>query len=92
MDVLKLAPKGFVTWMMERDKSPGMTRLRENRTYAREVAAKLIEDKRQELKNGTSQKDLLSLLGQFCAAPTDLILYSFSQGKFYPATGMATEG
>ena len=54
MDVLKLAPKGFVTWMMERDKSPGMTRLRENRTYAREVAAKLIEDKKRELKNGTS--------------------------------------
>lgn len=73
IDILRFAPKGFVTWMMERDKSPGMTRLRENRTYSREVAAKLIEDKRQELKNGASRKDLLSLLGQFFAALTNLI-------------------
>ena len=98
MDAVKFAPKGFLTWMMERDKSPGIAQLRENRTHAHEVVAKLIEDKRQELKNGTSRKDLLSLLGQFCAAPspTKLItqhnVHSFSQGKFCSATGLATAG
>ena len=63
MDALKWAPEGFLTWFFEQDNRPGMVRLRENRTYAHEVARKLIEDKRQELKDGTSRKDLLSLLG-----------------------------
>jgi len=39
-----------------------MVKLRENREHAHEVAAKLIEEKRQELKDGASQRDLLSLL------------------------------
>jgi len=39
-----------------------MERVRQNREYAHEVAMKLIEEKRQELKDGTSRKDLLSLL------------------------------
>jgi len=50
-------------WMFERDQRPGMVKLRENRAYAHEVAAKLIEEKRRELKDGTSRRDLLSLLG-----------------------------
>jgi len=37
-------------------------RLRQNKIYAHEVATKLIEEKRQELKDGTSRKDVLSLL------------------------------
>ncbi|KAF9787520.1 cytochrome P450 [Thelephora terrestris] len=62
MDSIKWAPKGTGAWLFNRDKSSGMTRLRENRTYVREVAEKLIEEKRQELEDGTSGKDLLSLL------------------------------
>ena len=40
-----------------------MLNLRENKAYVHEVAARLIEEKRQEMKDGTSRKDLLSLLG-----------------------------
>ena len=67
MDSFKWAPEGFATWFMKRDKSPGMVNLRENKTYAHEVGMKLIEEKRQELKDGTSGKDLLSLLSSSCA-------------------------
>lgn len=63
MDAFKWAPKGFFAWFCDRAKHPAMERIRENRTYAHEVAAKLIEDKRQELKEGTSRKDVMSLLG-----------------------------
>ena len=63
MDSLRWAPAGFATWMFERDKRPAVVNLRENRKYAREVATKLIEEKRRELKGGTSGKDILSLLG-----------------------------
>jgi len=62
MDSFKWAPPGFSAWVSGRGQRPGMVNLRENRAYAHEVAEKLIEDKRQELKNGTSRKDLLSLL------------------------------
>lgn len=63
------APEGFFTWFLERDRRPGMLNIRENRRYAHEVAAKLIEEKKQELKDGTSRKDLLSVLGSSCAPP-----------------------
>jgi len=63
VDILRWAPKGLVTWMFERDQRPGMVKLRENRVYAHEVAAELIKEKKQELKGGTSRRDLLSLLG-----------------------------
>ena len=72
MDSLKWAPAGFTTWVLERDQNPGMVNLRENRVYVREVAVKLIEEKRQELMNGTSRRDLLSLLGSFCVPFTEL--------------------
>ena len=70
-DCFKLAPKGTSTWISNRNKSPGMVNLRENKTYAHEVAAKLIEEKRQEMKDGTSRKDLLSSLG-----PSFISMYS----------------
>jgi hypothetical protein len=66
MDLLKWAPKGLGAWLTDRRKSPGMIKLRENKTYAHEVASKLIEEKKQEMKDGTSGKDLLSLLGPSC--------------------------
>lgn len=94
MDAIKLAPKGLVTWYLERDQSPGMVNIRENRIYAHEVAAKLIEEKRQELKNGTSQKDLLSLLSSSCIPFTRHSMrcdvHFFSQGKLHYAIGSAT--
>ena len=90
MDVFKWAPKGAAIWLSDRSSSPGMTRLRENKEYAHEVAEKLIEEKRQELENGTSGKDLLSLLGQPCIPfvrrGRQYNFQLFSQGKFCPAT------
>ena len=63
IDALRFAPKGTTTWLMERDKRPAIAKLRENRTRVREVAEELIEHKRQELKSGNPQKDILSVLG-----------------------------
>jgi len=95
MNALIWAPEGSVTRMFERDKSPGMVNLRKNREYAHEVAAKLIEEKRQELRDGTSRKDLLSLLGPSCVPSMDCgalcNVRLFSQGEFYPAARMAAE-
>ena len=68
VNVLSWVSTGFATWMFERDQRPGMVMLRKNREYAHELAAKLIEEKRQELKDGTSRRDLLSLLGPSCVA------------------------
>ena len=65
IEALRWAPSGLTTWIFERD--PGMAKIRENREFAHEVAVKLIEEKRQELKDGTSRRDLLSLLGSSCA-------------------------
>jgi len=68
IDVLNWVPTGLATWIFERDQRPGMVMLRKNREYAHELAAKMIEEKRQELNDGTSRKDLLSLLGSSCVA------------------------
>jgi len=62
MNSFRWAPKGLPSWIVQRDQRPGMVMVRKNREYAHEVATKLIEEKRQELKDGTSQRDLLSLL------------------------------
>ena len=63
--------------------------------YAHEVAAKLIDEKKQELKDGTSRRDVLSLLGSSRLSFTSPgIWYNFqffSQGKFRSATRLATE-
>ena len=63
LDVLEWLPNGFSTWFYNARNSPGMVKIRENKKYAHEAAARLIEEKRQELKDGTSRKDVLSLLG-----------------------------
>jgi hypothetical protein len=95
MDVFKWVPEGLITWIFERDQRPGMVRVLENRKLAHEVAAKLIEAKRQELKDGTPRKDFLTLLGSSRAAFWNSdIRYNtelFSQSKFRPATRMATQ-
>lgn len=96
MDVLKRAPEGSATWLLERGGGPGIMKLRENKMYAHEVAAQLIEEKRQELRDGTSRKDVLSLLGSSRAAFRSSIYVltrssPLSQGKFRAATRLATE-
>jgi hypothetical protein len=63
MDSFKWAPRGFAAWIFGVNRSPGMVRLRENKKYGHEVALKLIEEKKQELKDGISRRDVLSLLG-----------------------------
>jgi len=62
IDALDWIPENLSSWLVEKDPSPGMAKVRENRKYVHEVAAKLIEEKRQELKDGTSRRDILSLL------------------------------
>ena len=65
MYALRFSPKGSIAWLMERGKHPAAARMLENRACVGEVAAKLIQDRRQELSlNGdTPQKDILSFLG-----------------------------
>ena len=74
MDATKFAPKGFIIWLMEKAKHPVIVSFRENRVCVGEVAAKIVEDKRQELKlkSGVPQKDILSLLGSSRVSPTKL--------------------
>ena len=90
MDCFKWAPKGFATWAFQQDKGPASAKIRENMTYANEVASKLIEEKRQELKDGASRRDVLSLLG---SSYIPYILFDIwynicfsSQGKLIGAT------
>jgi len=95
LNAFRWTPQGFATWIFERDQSPGMVNLRKNRECAHEVAAKLIEEKRQELKDGTSRRDLLSLLSSSCVLFMDLgARCNFrlsSQGKFCSTARMAAE-
>ena len=93
IDLLRWAPESLVTWIIETDNRPGMVKLRENRTCAHEVAAKLIGEKRQELKDGAPQRDVLALLGSSrLIFPKLDMWYNFrlsSQGEFLLETGLA---
>ena len=75
MDALRWTPVSFATWIFETDQRPGMARLRENRAYGREVAGKLIEEKKQGLKDGASRNDIMTLLGSSRAALTRLLMF-----------------
>ena len=63
-DAAQYLPRGVLTWIFERDNSPGSARMRENRKYAREVAKELIDSKRKNIQNGEVGKDVLSLLSR----------------------------
>jgi len=95
MNAFRWAPGGFTTWMLERDKGPGMVNARKNREYAHEVATKLIREKRQELKDGASRRDVLSLLGTpyilFINLGARCNFQLFSQGGFCPTARMAAK-
>ena len=62
-DVMDWFPSGFLTWFFEKSQSLGQTKLQQNRDEAHRVARVLIDAKREELKAGTSRRDLMSLLG-----------------------------
>ena len=63
MEAFKWAPEGFFTWMNDRSQSPVMVQRRKNKMYMYDVAAKLVNEKKKELKDGTPRKDVLSVLG-----------------------------
>lgn len=49
--------------MFETGSDPALQKARQNRVHAHRVARELIEQKRQEMVVGQSEKDILSLLG-----------------------------
>ena len=53
----------MMTWAYDNFKYPGMQRIRQNKEEAHRVARKLLDSKRQELKDGMPRKDVMSLLG-----------------------------
>lgn len=95
LDAFKWAPTGFATWIINKGKSPGMVNLRENRKYSHQVATQLIGEKRQELRDCASRKDLLSLLGSSCIPFAEFDpwynVQFFSQSKLLPAVRSAAE-
>ncbi|KAF9647279.1 cytochrome P450 [Thelephora ganbajun] len=63
MDIIRWLPSGLLTWLLFDIRAlPEMENLRLNRKEAHIVARRLIEAKRQELKDGTARKDILSSL------------------------------
>ena len=52
-----------MTWVYDNFKYSGMQKIRQNKEEAHRVARKLLDSKRQELKDGTPRKDVMSLLG-----------------------------
>ena len=52
-----------MTWVYDNFRYPEMQRIRQNKEEAHRVARKLLDSKRQELKDGTPRKDVMSLLG-----------------------------
>jgi len=54
---------GLITWLFNHGNHPGIKNLRMNVAQGRAVARKLLDSKRQELKDGAVRKDVMSLLG-----------------------------
>ena len=54
---------GLLTWLYDHSSNLGMQNLRQNKDQGRIVAQKLLDSKRQELKDGTAKKDVMSSLG-----------------------------
>jgi hypothetical protein len=57
-------PYGVVTWLFQKDKSPGSVKIRENRKQVHAIAGTLITTKRENMRNGDQGKDTLSLLSR----------------------------
>jgi len=60
---------GLITWLFNNSSDPGMQNLRRNKDQGRMVARKLLDSKRQELKDGMARKDIMSLLGMVLHSP-----------------------
>jgi hypothetical protein len=63
-DVAQYFPPGILSWLFERDQTPGPVKLRENRKQVHAVARTLIDAKREDMRNGDQGKDVLSLLSK----------------------------
>ena len=70
---------GLVTWLFDHGSHPGLRNLRDNKAQGRAIARKLLDSKRQELKDGAVRKDVMSLLGSlspffyfYCVVAEDL--------------------
>ena len=56
-------PSRVLRYLLESATDPALQKARENRGYAHRVARELIQQKRQEVAAGQSERDVLSLLG-----------------------------
>ena len=56
-------PSRVLRYLLESAADPALQKARENRGYAHRVARELIQQKRQEVAAGQSERDILSLLG-----------------------------
>jgi len=54
---------GLITWLFDNSSDSGMQNLRRNMDQGLVLARKLLDSKRQELKDGIAKKDVTSLLG-----------------------------
>ena len=63
MNLCLFLPARVIRYMFEKGSDPGLRKARENRDLAHSVARELIQQKRQEMLVGQSEKDILSLLG-----------------------------
>ena len=54
---------GLITLLYNHSNHPGIRKLRQNKVEAHSVARTLLDSKRQELKDGVSRRDIMSLLG-----------------------------
>jgi len=63
-DAAQYFPYGIITWLFEKDKKPGSIKIRENKKQAHAVARTLINAKRENMRNGDQEKDVLSLLSK----------------------------
>lgn len=64
MNLCRYLPARFIRYMLETGSDPALQKARGNRELAHRVARELVQQKRQEMVVGQSEKDILSLLGE----------------------------
>ena len=63
LNLCRYLPGRLIRYIFETGSDPALQKARQNRDHAHRVARELIEQKRQEMVVGQSEKDILSLLG-----------------------------
>jgi len=63
MGLCRYLPAWLIRYTLEVGSDPILQKARENQDHVHRVARELIEQKRQEVIAGQSEKDVLSLLG-----------------------------